>query len=140
MTGLERLARFGPPLLLTAVATLQLLGTLATPLTRWRGGGFGMYSEIHPDARRLWVEGQPLGCEGAETDAVSDVDALVRRALRAPTRGHLARVAEAAARARDLSSCTGVELEAFGLAFDPARRVVSWRSLARLDVPADLLP
>jgi hypothetical protein len=30
-----------------------------TPLTRWKGGGFGMYSSMHPHTKRsIWIETQ----------------------------------------------------------------------------------
>ena len=46
------------------VALLQLYFVSAADLTRWRGGGFGMYSDPHPNlARRVWLVGQGQGRE-----------------------------------------------------------------------------
>jgi hypothetical protein len=40
--------------LLLAVAALQMFLVEATSLTRWKGGGFGMYSEPHFLSRQIW--------------------------------------------------------------------------------------
>jgi hypothetical protein len=43
--------------IVTFVALVQVVLATSTTLSRWKGGGFGMYSEPHPyDARCLWVE------------------------------------------------------------------------------------
>ena len=42
--------------ILVAVVQIYLAGT--SDLSRWKGGGFGMYSDPHPGVNRLvWVEG-----------------------------------------------------------------------------------
>lgn len=43
------------PVLALLIATLQLMISSLSPLTPWKGGGFGMYSEIHPNKRQLWL-------------------------------------------------------------------------------------
>lgn len=46
-------------LLPMVVALVQITLVSTSDLTRWRGGGFGMYSDTHPmTSRRLWLEGQ----------------------------------------------------------------------------------
>ena len=37
------------------VALLQITLSLSGGLTRWKGGGFGMYTEPHPSKRRVWL-------------------------------------------------------------------------------------
>ena len=46
------------------VACLQIYLTSVSDLTRWRGGGFGMYSDAHPSqSRNVWVVGEADGEE-----------------------------------------------------------------------------
>jgi hypothetical protein len=41
----------------TVVALVQVVLSTSTTFSRWKGGGFGMYSEPHPlGSRCLWVE------------------------------------------------------------------------------------
>ena len=47
--------RHGVVVLCIAVAAVQLYLQHARQLTRWKGGGFGMYSEIHFTYRELWI-------------------------------------------------------------------------------------
>ena len=43
--------------LVTLVALAQIVLSTSTTFSRWKGGGFGMYSEPHPySARSLWVQ------------------------------------------------------------------------------------
>ena len=45
-----------------SVACIQTYLTSATDLTRWRGGGFGMYSDPHPNqGRNVWLMGTREG-------------------------------------------------------------------------------
>lgn len=43
------------PILILTVAGFQFHEVYTNQLTRWKGGGFGMYSEIHPLDKRVWV-------------------------------------------------------------------------------------
>lgn len=43
------------PALALVIALIQLIVTHTSTLTPWKGGGFGMYSEIHPNKRQLWL-------------------------------------------------------------------------------------
>ena len=43
------------PLLLVAVASVQLARVSFGGQSRWRGGGFGMYSEFHPSKNQIWL-------------------------------------------------------------------------------------
>ncbi len=44
------------PVVLVCVAATQLGFVELRGLTRWKGGGFGMYSDPHPDLREVWLE------------------------------------------------------------------------------------
>ena len=52
--GPRRLLVFLAPALLCAVAATQLLAIAQTPLSRWKGGGFGMYSGVD-SVRSRWI-------------------------------------------------------------------------------------
>jgi hypothetical protein len=48
------------------VASIQIYFALTSDLTRWRGGGFGMYTDPHPHVNRtVWVEGSRAGSPAA---------------------------------------------------------------------------
>lgn len=41
--------------MIVGVAAAQFYQVYFTHLTRWKGGGFGMYSEVHPKFRQVWL-------------------------------------------------------------------------------------
>lgn len=43
------------PLIIIWVAGWQYYMVYNQELTRWKGGGFGMYAEIHPQYRQVWA-------------------------------------------------------------------------------------
>lgn len=49
------LIKYSLPILIIGVAAAQFFQVYAHHLTRWKGGGFGMYSEVHPKHRQVWV-------------------------------------------------------------------------------------
>jgi hypothetical protein len=49
------LRRAVPALLLVGVAGIQLALVHSVGLSRWRGGGLGMYTEFHPNRTELWA-------------------------------------------------------------------------------------
>ena len=44
-----------------AVAGLSLFRSQTSDLHRWKGGGFGMYTDPHPTSRMMWLEGEIEG-------------------------------------------------------------------------------
>ena len=50
-----RLRSFGIPVLMALVAVGQMIVVEQQALTRWKGGGFGMYTEVHFNHREVWV-------------------------------------------------------------------------------------
>jgi len=44
-----------------AVAALSLYRSQTSDLHRWKGGGFGMYTDPHPSRRMMWIEGEIAG-------------------------------------------------------------------------------
>lgn len=49
------ISRYLAVILLSGIATHKAYLSHADGLTRWRGGGFGMYSEIHWKERLVWI-------------------------------------------------------------------------------------
>ncbi len=47
--------RYLPLALLLAVAAYQMWRVEVDGLTRWRGGGFGMYSSVHYGESEVWI-------------------------------------------------------------------------------------
>lgn len=46
---------FVVPLVLLIVAGVQMARVFTTGQSRWRGGGFGMYAELHPNVTQIWL-------------------------------------------------------------------------------------
>ncbi len=46
---------YGVSLLLLIVALNQMRLVYTEGLSRWKGGGFGMYSEFHPHYNQVWI-------------------------------------------------------------------------------------
>src|SRR5688572_14045580 len=82
------LLRWFVPFLLVAIASTQLGRVFFSGQSRWRGGGFGMYSEFHPNLTQVWlVERDPTGSgltwrRLSEQDAAPQVARLVGRCMR----------------------------------------------------------
>lgn len=53
---MDRLKCLLAPTLLSLVATLQLILVHTASLSRWEGGGFGMYSELPPHSRHVEID------------------------------------------------------------------------------------
>lgn len=63
------------------VAVIQIALVTTDNLTRWRGGGFGMYSDTHPRiSRDVWLEG--AGQEAPSAVRLYPVDDRLRDARR----------------------------------------------------------
>lgn len=50
----KNLLYYSIPILMIVIAIFQLF-QVPNGLTRWKGGGFGMYSEMHPDYRKVVI-------------------------------------------------------------------------------------
>ena len=77
-----RLRAFVAPLLLLVVASVQIVRVFTAGQSRWRGGGFGMYAELHPNATQVWL---------VETGPVATRPALLSESDGAPTAPLVAR-------------------------------------------------
>lgn len=54
------------PAIVVVVALLQLVLVYNSSLSRWKGGGFGMYADPHPNSfRTFWLKGNRNGEEKA---------------------------------------------------------------------------
>jgi len=56
---IKKILPFIVPVVMTLVATYNLVQVNNTELTRWRGGGFGMYTEPHWKDNEVWFIGIP---------------------------------------------------------------------------------
>jgi hypothetical protein len=119
-----------PPVLLAAVAVVQIGLARGAGLSPWLGGGFGMFSTTDAWGRRhlhafAWRTGLRR-----ELRAPPSLDPAVRRALALPTERHLRELAAALARlpAPDEAPLEAIEIQVFARRYDPA-------TLAPSDVP-----
>jgi hypothetical protein len=49
------LLKYGLPILIVSVVISQFYLAYFERLSRWKGGGFGMYSEWQPEKRQVWI-------------------------------------------------------------------------------------
>ena len=111
---------FIPAILLAAVACLQLRLVESVSLSRWKGGGFGMYSETHPynNALSLRMRGHSALRDDPEVQEFLNAPerrALVRELKTVPVTPLYRKLqAEAAALGLEVEG-----LEVYGYHFDP---------------------
>lgn len=56
----EFLLKYGIPALAIVVILVQLFFVHTKNLNRWKGGGYGMYSEIHYRSNQIYIPGMSL--------------------------------------------------------------------------------
>jgi hypothetical protein len=123
--------RFIPPVLLCAVAIVQIALAHTVALTPWKGGGFGMFSTLDHSGYRgvdVIVEGPD---RSEQLTIPESLDVAAARAAACPTNGLLRGLAEGVvARERRYDrSVTRVRLRMWRAEFDPATLRVSERTL-----------
>lgn len=134
------LARWLVPFLLIAVASTQLGRVFFFGQSRWRGGGFGMYSEFHPNLTQVWlVECGPAGrCPPprrlSEEDAAPQVARLVGRCMRLRSQACLRDLAAALPATPALEPPGRRRLELWLPAFDATTGTLSRHRVADLDL------
>lgn len=103
------------PLLLVTIATTQLVLSQLGWLSRWRGGGYGMYSDFHPTQHGVWLAGGEAGPRPVESadSAQCDAPEAAQVCLRATTPGCLENLAAC------LPRTSGGRLELWAPRFDP---------------------
>ena len=120
------------PLLLVAVASVQLARVSFGGQSRWRGGGFGMYSEFHPNKNQIWLRAlqRPEAPPGrlSETEGPPATRRAVARCLRLRSQVCLGELA--ATLPRDPAPR---RLEIWQPAFDDRAGTLSRRRVAALD-------
>ena len=70
--------KWGLPVFIFLIVANQFYRVYVHKLTRWKGGGFGMYSQIHPLDRRVWIA-TPDSCwmiQGSKTTLEKKAHAL----------------------------------------------------------------
>ena len=133
-------ARYAAPTILLIVAIHQLTLVHTTQLSRWRGGGFGMYSEIHPKYRRIWAQtGQqsetrqePSKSESltGSTNVPPTLRLLALDATRLPSRRNLEKVQNALSSVRRIDGTTETVIQVWGLSFNIAKGTIQYVLLA----------
>jgi hypothetical protein len=137
-TSLGMARRWLVPCLLIAIASTQLGRVFFSGQSRWRGGGFGMYSEFHPNLAQIWlVELGPFEVGATarrlfEKDAAPEVARLVGRCMRLRSRACLQ--ALAAVLPPSSAPARGRRLELWLPTFDAATGTLTRRLEAELDL------
>ena len=108
-------------------ASLQMWTVHTQGLSRWRGGGFGMYSEFHPTQNDAWVTvaDQPPAHFVKNEKSAHDLYPVVRPHLTFPRPTELAHSLDAVVTGDDGS----VDVQITGLAFDLKTNVLSRRPI-----------
>lgn len=135
LAGASRAPRVAlvPPLLLAALALVQIGLAFGAHLSPWKGGGFGMFaSNDHGGFRsvRLVAEG-PDG--EARIPNTAELDRLRRRVREFPSSPAMQRLARAAA--PDAPGARAVRVEVRRLEFDRDDLRPTWQLLVRERVP-----
>lgn len=105
--------------LLVVVALAQFNAVLQEGQSRWRGGGFGMYADFHPNTRSVW-----LRRDGGQLDRIA-IDGPCEEALERLRRRPDASQVAIAKRCLTLVG----SLEVWALTFDPETGELSRRRL-----------
>ena len=120
------------PLLLVAVASVQLARVSFGGQSRWRGGGFGMYAEFHPNKNQIWLRalGRPDAPPGrlSESEGAPATRRAVARCLRLRSQACLGELAATLPRGP-----APQRLEIWQPAFDARAGALSRRRVAALD-------
>jgi len=66
---MDHAVRLGPAVLAALVAVFQMVRVETDGLIRWKGGGFGMYSEFHANQRQIVIEPEALEKEAESNGA-----------------------------------------------------------------------
>ena len=107
------------PTLLMLVASCQMAAVHFAGLTRWEGGGFGMYSELPPMTKHVVIDVS----DGSKPLPVEELRELGQRKLvyqAMPSRKHLDRIAEILRR----NSINSFRIEVWAERFDLADRTI----------------
>jgi hypothetical protein len=123
--------RFISPVLLCAVAIVQIALAHTVALTPWKGGGFGMFSTLDHSGYR-GVDVIVEGPDRSEQLAIPEsLEVAAARAAACPTNGLLRRLAEGvvAREHRYERAVTRVRLTMWRAEFDPTTLHVSERTL-----------
>ncbi|MBL50166.1 MAG: hypothetical protein CMP28_14635 [Roseibacillus sp.] len=115
------------PALLVAVALSQLATVEITGLSRWEGGGFGMYSELPPMTRHVLIDvsKSPNQLPGR---AVGDLTGKTERFQLIPTNSNL----EAVGKVLHQHSVVPFRVEAWAERFDLSTGEVSLKRIGRI--------
>ncbi|MCU0389014.1 MAG: hypothetical protein MUE71_10445 [Chitinophagaceae bacterium] len=63
----KAIVKYGLPGCIVLVFAAQFYQVHYHRLSRWKGGGFGMYSEVHPKHRQVWLD-----IDGKKTNILMD--------------------------------------------------------------------
>ena len=60
---LDKVKHFIVPVIMLVVATVQIIAANTSELTRWRGGGYGMYAELNWLSNEVWFYNVPANID-----------------------------------------------------------------------------
>ena len=78
------------PLIMVVVAIIQMVAANKTELSRWRGGGYGMYAELNWVSNEVWFYSVPLN-----VDYVNVHSKLSNKVRRNPSKKNLTQLGSA---------------------------------------------
>ena len=56
----ERLLKYGIPILAVIVVVIHFFFANTKSLSKWKGGGYGMYTEIHYSSNQIYIPGMSV--------------------------------------------------------------------------------
>jgi hypothetical protein len=105
---------YSVPILMVAIALFQII-QIPKGLTRWKGGGFGMYSEMHPNYRNVVINDSLYKIDSLKINSKKHV--AVKKYAFFPKEKYL----QSLAQTLDLKSDT-IRIEVWQLDFDAKKR------------------
>ena len=94
----RRLIILSPAVLMLMIASVQISQVWSVNQTRWRGGGFGMYSDYHASRREIWGEYDSPSTVTPTNERLVELAPRLRPYIRScrlrPSRANLAQLAK----------------------------------------------
>lgn len=123
----SKLKNYLAPVLLTVVASCQMAAVHFAGLTRWEGGGFGMYSELPPMTIHVVIDVSE-GSERPPAEALTDLERCKLFYQAMPSRRHLDRIADILRR----NAITSFRIQAWAERFDLADETINLERIGRV--------
>lgn len=123
---LDRIKHIIVPVVMVIVATIQMVSANKTELTRWRGGGYGMYAELNWISHEVWFYNVPMGI-----DYLTIHSDLANKVRRNPSDKNLQALGDAVKAKHNLSN---FYISVWKLQYDNSTNVITKRKANEINI------